>query len=56
MWGISPQGLDSHEAFARGASLTFPLLSETAGTVIRDHGVNALAIGVRRSEVELLVD
>jgi peroxiredoxin Q/BCP len=49
VWGISPQALDSHETFARGASLTFPLLSDTAGTVIRDYGVNAPGIGLRRS-------
>ncbi|ROP64653.1 peroxiredoxin [Curtobacterium sp. ZW137] len=49
VWGISPQALDSHEAFARGSSLTFPLLSDTAGSVIRDYGVNAPGIGLRRS-------
>ncbi|WP_144764504.1 peroxiredoxin [Curtobacterium sp. 9128] len=49
VWGISPQALDSHEAFARGSSLTFPLLSDTAGSVVRDYGVRARGFGLRRS-------
>ncbi|WFR68368.1 redoxin domain-containing protein [Curtobacterium flaccumfaciens] len=47
--GISPQALDSHEVFARDSSLTFPLLSDTAGHVIRTYGVRAPGIGLRRS-------
>ena len=38
VWGISPQALDSHEAFARGASLTFPLLSDPELTVHQAYG------------------
>ncbi|PZE25348.1 MULTISPECIES: peroxiredoxin [unclassified Curtobacterium] len=49
VWGVSRQGLDSHEAFARGASLSFPLLADTAGEVVRAYGVQAPGIGVRRS-------
>jgi len=49
VWGISPQALDSHESFARGSSLTFPVLSDTAGTVIRAYGVRSPGIGLRRS-------
>jgi len=49
VWGISPQALDSHEAFARGASLTFPLLSDPAGRVVRAYGLQAPGIGLRRS-------
>jgi len=49
VWGVSPQALDSHEAFARGSDLTFPLLSDTAGGVIRAYGVQAPGIGLRRS-------
>ncbi|MBT2501454.1 peroxiredoxin [Curtobacterium sp. ISL-83] len=49
VWGISPQALDSHEEFARDASLTFPLLSDTSGDVIRAYGVQAPGIGLRRS-------
>ncbi|PYY49568.1 peroxiredoxin [Curtobacterium sp. MCPF17_050] len=49
VWGISPQGLDSHEGFARGASLAFPLLSDVGGDVIRAYGVHLPGIGLRRS-------
>jgi len=49
VWGISPQGLDSHEDFARDASLTFPLLSDVSGDVIRAYGVRAPGLGLRRS-------
>ncbi|GAA3339831.1 peroxiredoxin [Curtobacterium pusillum] len=49
VWGVSPQALDSHEAFARGSSLTLPLLSDTAGDAIRAYGVQAPGIGLRRS-------
>jgi peroxiredoxin Q/BCP len=49
VWGVSPQALDSHEDFARGSSLTFPLLSDTSGEVIRAYGVQAPGIGLRRS-------
>ena len=36
LWGISSQGLDSHESFATKRGLTFPLLSD------QDKGVHAL--------------
>lgn len=49
VWGISPQGLDSHEDFARDSSLTFPLLSDVSGDVIRAYGVRAPGLGLRRS-------
>ncbi|MFS0729665.1 peroxiredoxin [Curtobacterium sp. 1P10AnD] len=49
VWGISPQALDSHEVFARGSSLTFPLLSDPSGAVVRSYGVRAPGIGLRRS-------
>jgi len=49
VWGVSPQALDSHEAFARGSSLTFPLLSDTGGDVVRAYGLQAMGIGLRRS-------
>ena len=49
VWGVSPQALDSHESFARGSSLTFPLLSDPSGAVVRTYGVRAPGIGVRRS-------
>ncbi|MDM7884263.1 peroxiredoxin [Curtobacterium sp. RHCKG23] len=49
VWGISPQALDSHAAFAHGSSLTFPLLSDPAGDVVRAYGLVAPGIGLRRS-------
>jgi peroxiredoxin Q/BCP len=49
VWGISPQGLDSHEGFARGSSLTFPLLSDVGGDIVRAYGVRAPGLGLRRS-------
>jgi thioredoxin-dependent peroxiredoxin len=49
VWGISRQGLDSHEGFARDASLTFPLLSDVGGDVVRAYGLAAPGIGLRRS-------
>jgi peroxiredoxin Q/BCP len=49
VWGISAQGLDSHEDFARDASLTFPLLSDVSGDVIRAYGVRVPGLGLRRS-------
>jgi thioredoxin-dependent peroxiredoxin len=49
VWGVSPQGLDSHESFARGSSLSFPLLADVGGAVVRDYGVAAPGIGLRRS-------
>jgi peroxiredoxin Q/BCP len=49
VWGIGPQGLDSHEGFARGASPAFPLLSDVGGDVIRSYGVHLPGLGLRRS-------
>ena len=49
VWGVSPQGLESHEDFARGASLSFPLLADTAGEVARDYGIRAPGLRLRRS-------
>jgi len=49
VWGISPQALDSHEAFARGSSLAFPLLSDPASDVVRAYGLRVPGFRVRRS-------
>jgi len=49
VWGISPQDLDSHEAFARKYSLGFPLLADIDRGVTGAYGVTMLGIGVRRS-------
>ncbi|WP_326595094.1 peroxiredoxin [Streptomyces sp. NBC_01803] len=49
VWGISPQGLDSHERFARRHSLGFPLLADTDRAVARAYGVAVPGLGLRRS-------
>lgn len=49
VWGISPQGVDSHEDFARGHGLRMPLLADTDRETTRAYGVAAPGIGVRRS-------
>ncbi|EFC82345.1 peroxiredoxin [Parafrankia sp. EUN1f] len=49
VWGISPQGLDSHEEFARSHSLGFPLLADTERTVVKQYGIALPGLGLRRS-------
>jgi len=49
VWGISPQDLDSHEAFALKYNLAFPLLADVGRSVISEYGVAMFGIGVRRS-------
>lgn len=49
VWGISPQGLDSHEGFARRYSLTFPLLADADLTVTRRYGITLGPSNLRRS-------
>lgn len=49
VWGISPQGVDSHEAFARKYDLRFPLLADPDRTAARAFGVAAPGIGLRRA-------
>jgi peroxiredoxin Q/BCP len=49
VWGVSPQGLDSHEAFARKYDLRFPLLADPDRTAARAFGVAAPGIGLRRA-------
>ncbi|MFE2054553.1 peroxiredoxin [Streptomyces sp. NPDC056465] len=49
VWGISPQGVDSHESFALGHNLRMPLLADTDRETTRAYGVAAPGIGVRRS-------
>ncbi len=39
MLGISPQDVDSHEAFANVHGFTFPLLADTEKAVARAYGV-----------------
>ncbi|MFE3582614.1 peroxiredoxin [Streptomyces vinaceus] len=49
VWGISPQGLDSHERFARDRYLRLPLLSDHGRTVAKAFGIAAPLIGLRRA-------
>ena len=49
LWGISPQGLDSHEKFAAKRSLSFPLLADPDRFAIRAYGVNGPLGHVKRS-------
>jgi peroxiredoxin Q/BCP len=47
--GISPQDVDSHEAWAKKRNLQFPLLADTDRAVAKLYGVAAPVIGIRRS-------
>ncbi|MEU1279200.1 peroxiredoxin [Streptomyces sp. NPDC005805] len=49
VWGISPQGLDSHEGFAEQYDLRFPLLADTDREVARAYGIAVPGLGLRRS-------
>jgi peroxiredoxin Q/BCP len=49
VWAISPQGLASHEQFARKYSLAFPLLADEGLAVSRDYGITLGGAGLRRS-------
>jgi thioredoxin-dependent peroxiredoxin len=49
VWAISPQGLASHEKFARKYDLAFPLLADEGLTVARDYGITLGGAGLRRS-------
>jgi peroxiredoxin Q/BCP len=42
LWGISSQGLDSHERFAAKRGLTFPLLSDEDKAVHARYGAKGL--------------
>jgi peroxiredoxin Q/BCP len=49
VWGISPQGVDSHESFARAHGLRMPQLADEGRGAARAYGVAAPGIGVRRA-------
>jgi len=49
VWAISPQGLASHESFARKYDLAFPLLADEGLRVARRYGITLGGAGVRRS-------
>ncbi|MCK1795571.1 peroxiredoxin [Streptomyces sp. XM4193] len=56
VWGISPQDVDSHEAFARRHDLRFPLLADVDRRVAREYGIAAPGIGLRRAVFLLTPD
>jgi len=49
VWAISPQGLASHEQFARRYQLAFPLLADEGLAVSRTYGITLGGAGLRRS-------
>jgi peroxiredoxin Q/BCP len=49
LWGISPQGLDSHERFAQKRGLSFPLLADPDRIAIKAYGVNGPLGHTKRS-------
>jgi thioredoxin-dependent peroxiredoxin len=49
VWAISPQGLASHEQFARKYKLAFPLLADDGLAVSRQYGIALGGVGLRRS-------
>jgi thioredoxin-dependent peroxiredoxin len=49
VWAISPQGLASHEGFARKFGLKFPLLADEDLAVAKRYGITLAGVGLRRS-------
>ncbi|HVE98377.1 MAG TPA: peroxiredoxin, partial [Mycobacteriales bacterium] len=49
LWGISTQGIASHEKFAEKRGLTFPLLADTDKSVHRQYGALLPVLGTRRA-------
>jgi thioredoxin-dependent peroxiredoxin len=49
VWAISPQGLDSHERFARRYNLGFPLLADEGLKVSQQYGIAVGGAMLRRS-------
>jgi peroxiredoxin Q/BCP len=56
LWGISPQGLDSHERFAAKRGLSVPLLADPDRVAIKAYGVNGPLGHVKRSVFVLDTD
>lgn len=48
VWGISPQGVESHESFARHHGLRLPLLADTGLAVASRYGITVGRV-LRRS-------
>ncbi len=49
VWGISPQDVDSHEAFARKHDLRMPLLADPDRALVRAFGISMPGLGLRRA-------
>lgn len=49
VWGVSPQDVDSHEAFARKHGLRMPLLADPGRELVRAFGISMPGLGLRRS-------
>ena len=49
VWGVSTQGMDSHEKFAAKRGLTFPLLADTDRSVHAAYGLLLPLRGAKRS-------
>ncbi|OPC83917.1 peroxiredoxin [Embleya scabrispora] len=49
VWGISPQGLDSHERFARKHGLRMPLLADTEHRAVDSYGIGMGGKALRRA-------
>ncbi|WP_439674180.1 peroxiredoxin [Embleya sp. MST-111070] len=49
VWGISPQGLDSHERFARKHGLRMPLLADTGHRAVESYGIGMGGKALRRA-------
>jgi thioredoxin-dependent peroxiredoxin len=56
VWAISPQGLASHEQFARKYELAFPLLADEGLVVSRQYGIALGGVGLRRSVFVVAAD
>lgn len=53
LWGISSQGIDSHEAFQRNRNLSFPLLADENNEVFAAYG---LGLGMSRRRAVFVID
>lgn len=52
--GISPQALDSHQAFMANHDLTVPLLADVDGVVAKAYGARAPLVGTTRRAVVIV--
>jgi thioredoxin-dependent peroxiredoxin len=54
VWGISVQGIESHEEFARKQGLGFPLLADSRDGVAKTYGVSTLGGLLTRRSVFII--